>query len=323
MHIYFQKEPLDRLWHFVHAVKTEVGGFGYGTIIDNDTIIVDTVFPVAQYASAGEVDFIEGGGVAEAIEFCAMDGRLGQKDFIWFSWHSHNTMSAFWSGTDESCITQYADQGIKNLLSFVGNHKSEYKLRLDCFDVESQGLLIPHVWMHDLDLEHDPMDAAFDTPDEEHPWTTEVKDAIREKPKVTYHQNYGSKNYGKSGYQFGKKDREQVDKDVSNLIQDYKEEAGKAWIYVAGEGWIELYTEDDIPVENTSDANEMLEIGRLVAIGIEKKELELKDLKAGEFEAMCMYYQLVDSASKMQINKHNYFEDDPKVANDAPKELTA
>lgn len=297
MNIYFKKEPLDRFWHFIDAVSTEIGGFGYATIEAHDIIVVDTLYPVAQYATAGEVDFIEGGGVAEAIGRCVEDGRFGDPNFIWLSWHSHNTMSVFWSNKDEDCISQYADQGIPNLLSIVGNHKHEYKLRLDCFGVESNGLLIEHVQMHDLNLKNDPDDPAFDVEVEAHPWDLEVRQAIREKPPEP------TKAWTISGVSDG---------DLPRVTQFRTGPGKKAGIYIHNRGWVDIDPEE-LEINGINDANKMLKVGQAVCEAVETHESELTDLAPGEFEAMVLYYELTNP----------WTEHDFKVKNDEVKELTA
>jgi len=41
-------------------------------------------------------------------------------------WHSHHTMDAFWSGTDDSTINGFAEKG--SIFAIVVNNKSEYKI---------------------------------------------------------------------------------------------------------------------------------------------------------------------------------------------------
>lgn len=143
----------SRLWSYIEALDVEVGGFGYAFLDDDESLGWTDVFLVPQTVSGSEVDF-DADGLASAVEKAASDGVLGQEGFVWVSWHSHHSMKAFWSSTDERCIRTYGEAGIPALLSFVGNHQHEYKLRLDLFGVQHGGIAVPQVTIGDLRLEH-------------------------------------------------------------------------------------------------------------------------------------------------------------------------
>jgi hypothetical protein len=181
--IHFDKRALDRLWYFVDATPDEIGGFGIGErgiIMDENVIVVKDIYLVQQYASKSAVDFIEGGGVNEAINRMAEEGLLGSPEFVWVSWHSHNSMKAFWSSTDDQCIKDYGQQGIKTLVSIVGNHSHEYRMRLDYFGVEHDGFVVPQITRDSLQMfrSEDPAWAEQDD------WSVEIKEAIKERPKL-------------------------------------------------------------------------------------------------------------------------------------------
>jgi hypothetical protein len=162
-----------KLWAYIKAVKTEIGGFGYAKLEDPGTLVWHEVFLVPQTASHSEVNF-DGDGITSAVERAANDGLLGNDDFVWVSWHSHHTMKAFWSNTDEKCIETYAKAGIKSLLSFVGCHDRDYKLRLDLFGVNHAGITVPQVTMDNLKL-HDEIDDAI---------LADIKANVAEPPKA-------------------------------------------------------------------------------------------------------------------------------------------
>jgi proteasome lid subunit RPN8/RPN11 len=61
--------------------------------------------------------------------------------FVW--WHSHHTMSAFWSGTDLNAIQEYSDGDFS--FALVVNLKGEYKLRVSVWK--------PFVCHEDVELE--------------------------------------------------------------------------------------------------------------------------------------------------------------------------
>lgn len=311
--IYWQKLPQDKLWHYVRAIKTEVGGFGYARQISACEVVVEDVWLAPQYVSHSEVDFIDGDGVAYAINKAADDGRLGEDDFVWVSWHSHNTMKAFWSGTDEACINGYGKSGIKRLLSIVGNHKLEYSQRLDFFNVKHDGFALPQVTFDDLTLLSDPADPAYDIYDV---WNEELKEMIKEKPKTVYvpgktqmgswkggkwapnptkpssaKSTTTSKPGDKSDGQTPTPDA-QSEKLYSSLdATAYRSNAeGDITAYnLPGVGWVDEHF--------VSDANEydseMLELGRAVAVAITNNEISFVECNEEEKEAVIAFYDVI------------------------------
>lgn len=161
MDLYWTLDVRKRVWGLIDNIKTEVGGFGYAAIEEDEAggkfIVWYDVFLVPQTVTSGEVDYEtkDGSGVGYAIARAADDGVLGKDDHVWVSWHSHNSMKSFWSGVDEKCINDFGKSGMPMLMSLVGNHDHEYKARLDFFDVEHCGLIIPKVTMDDLTIDLD------------------------------------------------------------------------------------------------------------------------------------------------------------------------
>ena len=54
--------------------------------------------------------------------------KMGKKNFRFCWWHSHHTMSAFWSGTDKTAIEEFNDGDFS--FALVVNLKGEYKFRV-------------------------------------------------------------------------------------------------------------------------------------------------------------------------------------------------
>jgi hypothetical protein len=160
MRIYTNPLVNKKLWQYIADVDTEVGGFGYASLTEDGDFIWDDVFLVPQVVSSSEVEF-DGDGITKAIERAIKDERLGKPGFTWVSWHSHHSMGAFWSGTDEDCIKTYGEAGIPMLLSFVGNKNGEYKMRFDAFDVQHSGVTISQVTMSDLKMLDDGTDEVI------------------------------------------------------------------------------------------------------------------------------------------------------------------
>lgn len=204
MNVYINAQAKFKLWSIIDALDKEVGGFGYATLEDED-IVLEDVFLVHQTSSKSEVDFT-GGGIAEAIEKAVTDNQLSREGFVWFSWHSHHSMGAYWSQTDEECIKTYGTAGIPMLLSLVGNHKHEYKCRFDMFGVKHHNLDVGQVTMDELKIYDDLQDPILRELRDE--INLKVKDTPKAAPKqITSSSKHQPTNYGI------KKDEEQKKKD--------------------------------------------------------------------------------------------------------------
>jgi proteasome lid subunit RPN8/RPN11 len=155
MNIYIEPSALLKLWAYVDAVDTEIGGMGYA-YRDGEDLVWQEVFLLPQVSSGAEVDFEVTNGDEYAINKAAQEGVLGQPGFVWVSWHSHANMATYWSTTDTDRINGLAKTGLPYLLSFVGNKKREYKLRMDYFNVKHHDLSIPIVTRDELQLIVDP-----------------------------------------------------------------------------------------------------------------------------------------------------------------------
>jgi hypothetical protein len=151
MKIQLNAQTDRRLWAFIRAVDTEIGGWGYAKLVGGD-LHWEQVFLVPQEVNQSEVDFETTGGDAAAVERAINDGVLDDPAFVWVSWHSHHSMKAFWSNTDQKRIAALAKTGVQRLLSFVGCHDGSYQLRLDVFDVEAAGINLGQVTRSDLKL---------------------------------------------------------------------------------------------------------------------------------------------------------------------------
>lgn len=154
MRVTISGESDRRLWAFIRALKTEVGGMGYANL-ENNELHWSRTFLVPQEVSAAEVDFEATNGDLVAIEQALEDGVLDDPNFVWVSWHSHHTMDAYWSSTDDKRIAAMHKVGVKRLLSFVGCHDGNYKLRLDVFDVQAHDVDIGQVTINGLTLDRE------------------------------------------------------------------------------------------------------------------------------------------------------------------------
>jgi len=151
MNITIDKDADARLWAFIRAVKVEVGGMGYAFLLEDGTLHWSDTFLIPQEVTSAEVDFEITGGDERAIERAIEDGVLDNPSFVWVSWHSHHTMKAYWSSTDDKRIAAMQGVGVKRMLSLVGAHDGTYKMRLDVFPQEPlHGVVIPQITMDDL-----------------------------------------------------------------------------------------------------------------------------------------------------------------------------
>lgn len=174
MHVLITANTERRLWALIRAIDTEIGGWGYARLAE-DNIIWENVFLVPQQVSHSEVDFESTGGDGTAVEQAIEDGVLDDPAFVWVSWHSHHSMKPFWSKTDDARITAMAKTGVTRLLSFVGCHDGQYQLRLDVFGVEAHGVHLGQVSMNELKL-------TSETDDE---FTTAIRGEIAANVKET------------------------------------------------------------------------------------------------------------------------------------------
>ena len=134
--------------------KSEIGG---QLVVledkDGDYILEDPVI-LKQEISAGNCEL---DGEQLAIHYSQMIGKHGNNvRHCW--WHSHHTMGAFWSGTDDSTILSHPANDWT--LSLVVNLKREYKLRIQFFNpfmheenVELNIMTNPDVVNPDIDKE--------------------------------------------------------------------------------------------------------------------------------------------------------------------------
>jgi hypothetical protein len=139
-------DAYEYMWACIKAVTTEIGGVGYIERQDNGRLLWHRSLLIPQEVTSGSIDFTD---PAFMVEQAHKDGVLGDPNFVWVWWHSHANMGVFWSGTDTGeYIEPFRKAGAPALVSFVGNRRNEWKMRLDIFD----HALAPHVELHDISL---------------------------------------------------------------------------------------------------------------------------------------------------------------------------
>ena len=128
---WISRENFDKVIAYAESAyrqfKSEIGG---QLIVledkDGDYILEDPVI-LKQEISSGNCEL---DGQELAVHYSKMIGKHGNNvRHCW--WHSHHTMAAFWSGTDDATILSHPANDWT--LSLVVNLKREYKLRIQFF----------------------------------------------------------------------------------------------------------------------------------------------------------------------------------------------
>ena len=105
--------------------KSEIGGMSVMVEDkDGDWVLQDPVILKQEISSGNTV--LEKDALAEYYTRQAM--KMGKKNFRFCWWHSHHTMSAFWSGTDIKAIDEFNEGDFS--FALVVNLKGEYKFRV-------------------------------------------------------------------------------------------------------------------------------------------------------------------------------------------------
>ena len=128
---YISRENFDKVIAYAESAYRQFTSEIGGQLVvledtDGDYILEDPVI-LKQEISASNCE-LDGGQLA--VHYSKMIGKHGNNvRHCW--WHSHHTMGAFWSGTDDATILSHpADDWT---LSLVVNLKREYKLRIQFF----------------------------------------------------------------------------------------------------------------------------------------------------------------------------------------------
>ena len=128
---YISRENFDKVIAYAESAYRQFSSEIGGQLVvledtDGDYILEDPVI-LKQEISASNCE-LDGGQLA--VHYSKMIGKHGNNvRHCW--WHSHHTMGAFWSGTDDATILSHpADDWT---LSLVVNLKREYKLRIQFF----------------------------------------------------------------------------------------------------------------------------------------------------------------------------------------------
>ena len=192
---YITQKNWDKILGYAEeAYKTEKSEIGGMSVMvedkDGDWILEQPVILKQEISSGNTV--LDKDALADYYTRQAM--KMGKKNFRFCWWHSHHTMSAFWSGTDKTAIDEF-DEGDFSF-ALVVNLKGEYKFRVSVWK--------PLAVHEDTDL--DILDRKTRCTKK---MTAEVKD-LCSKPTYSYNTWKREKSYGYGGYNYGYKSTDQL-----------------------------------------------------------------------------------------------------------------
>jgi len=160
--IQVEATAMQKLWLWTDFARGEVSCLGLvDEVVSSDTgrttaLIVIDFFLVKQQCTYEETD-MDVADVARLIAELEAKGIDSRKLRCWA--HSHSTMSVFWSGQDESCISGLANN--EWLLSLVVNKRRDTMMRLDQYNPSH--MFIPDViWETKFPLVDGLAEACFD-----------------------------------------------------------------------------------------------------------------------------------------------------------------
>ena len=126
---YIKQKNWDKILGYAEEAynehKSEIGGMSVMVEDkDGDWELVDVVI-LKQEISGGNTVLEKD---ALAVYYTKQAKKMGKKNFRFCWWHSHHTMSAFWSGTDITAIDEFNEGDFS--FALVVNLKGEYKFRV-------------------------------------------------------------------------------------------------------------------------------------------------------------------------------------------------
>lgn len=138
-------ECLDQIKYYVNKCDAEISGLGLVNT-ENGELTVTEIFLLDQEVTGTTTD-IDAGAVAKLIYDLRQKGKLDDKNFLRFWWHSHVNMGVGWSSTDDATIKEFGANDW--LFAGVFNKKDESKYRF----YSHNGIHYPHGYAP-LDLDN-------------------------------------------------------------------------------------------------------------------------------------------------------------------------
>ena len=131
MKVYIYKDCWDKIINYAkaayHTEKSEIGGMAVVTQDKDGDWLIENPQIVTQEIGGTTCD-LDKEELAKYYTEMAVKYKDNNFRFCW--WHSHHTMSAFWSGTDLSSIDEYGEGESDLSFALVVNLKEEYKCRV-------------------------------------------------------------------------------------------------------------------------------------------------------------------------------------------------
>lgn len=121
--IVMERKFKDKIDWFSNNYQYEIGGFIIGEITKERILLQDLILP-EQQVSSGNIKF-------EAKNLVKMRKKHGDICLkILGEWHSHNTMGAFWSKTDEDDFINPFSEG-RDLSIFIVSSEGKHLIRIE------------------------------------------------------------------------------------------------------------------------------------------------------------------------------------------------
>ena len=265
-----------------HQMKSEIGGQMIVVEDDDGDFILKAPVILKQTVSAGDCEME---AEALALHYAKMVGKYGENvRHCW--WHSHHTMGAFWSGTDNNTILANESQDFT--VSLVVNLKQEYKLRVQFFYPFEHEENVTLNFLEDADeVRDEKLDAlvketcskavvvvtpynqnalkGYATYGQSSLWTKQDQDEVDE-------YNYGYGAYDSVKQSSSKLDLDQVPPEKMKIVNDLVEDV------------------QDKIMEETCSYEQFLEMRKTVNKSIEKYNLRMKLMTKGDIDTAAYHY---------------------------------
>lgn len=130
--LYLTQHARQKLRYYVEQCKEEISGFGKleVSVVEGVRYFIMTDLVIFTQVCTGAHSMIDDDALGKFLYEKTKAGEDLTKWKIW--WHSHATMTAFFSGTDTGTIEKSTE--FPYLISLVTNHAGDIKCRLDVFD---------------------------------------------------------------------------------------------------------------------------------------------------------------------------------------------
>jgi proteasome lid subunit RPN8/RPN11 len=147
--VFITPQAMQRLALYIHGCPDEISGLGRVERLGEDFLITE-VFLFKQRATGASTELSEK-DIAEWLTDLVRQGKDPSKIKLW--WHSHASMGAYWSSTDEETVFRFS--ATDWMISLVGNKRGEYCVRLDIYKpirLTLDGLPLEVYWLEDKEL---------------------------------------------------------------------------------------------------------------------------------------------------------------------------